>query len=155
MRPNGYTLATTRSYPTHGPAFVDYTAVSRTRPGIRLCGVNSEVFRLSPKLIFLRFRMLQGFECQELNAAVVVHFLKSMMIGSHPCYTLVKDCLELIKGDWILEIRHIFCEDNRCVDWLVNMAHDASYGVTIFDAPPQQVKVLMEEDMFGFGTLRP
>ncbi|OMP02723.1 mitochondrial 28S ribosomal protein S6 [Corchorus olitorius] len=34
------------------------------------------------------------------------------------------------------------------------MAHDASYGVTVFDTPPQQVRSLMEEYMLGLDTLR-
>ncbi|OMP14341.1 hypothetical protein COLO4_00034 [Corchorus olitorius] len=34
------------------------------------------------------------------------------------------------------------------------MAYDASYGVTVFDTPPQQVRSLMEEDMLGLGTLK-
>ncbi|PPS10722.1 hypothetical protein GOBAR_AA09930 [Gossypium barbadense] len=35
----------------------------------------------------------------ELDVPMVVHFLKSTMIDSYPCYILAKDCLELIKGD--------------------------------------------------------
>ncbi|KAK5843694.1 hypothetical protein PVK06_006152 [Gossypium arboreum] len=89
----------------------------------------------------------------QLDVVVVVHFIKSTMVNSHPYYTLVKDCLELIKGDWNLEIRHIFRKGNRCADQLANMTRDALHGVT--DAPPQQVRVLMEEDMLGFGTLGP
>ncbi|OMO68872.1 hypothetical protein CCACVL1_19782 [Corchorus capsularis] len=34
------------------------------------------------------------------------------------------------------------------------MAHEAPYGVTVFDIPPQQVRSLMEEDMLGLGPLR-
>ncbi|OMO81979.1 hypothetical protein CCACVL1_12120 [Corchorus capsularis] len=80
------------------------------------------------------------------DASVVVQFLQQNMMNSHPCYTLVRDCLELIKGDWIVEIRHIFREGNRCADCLASLAHEAEKGLTIYNEPPQQLLPLLQDD---------
>ncbi|OMO53937.1 reverse transcriptase [Corchorus capsularis] len=60
----------------------------------------------------------------EMDAAVVVQFLKDQLDSSHPCYTLVRDCYEIIQGGWITKIRHIYREGNRCADLLATLAHD-------------------------------
>ncbi|OMO84846.1 reverse transcriptase [Corchorus capsularis] len=61
----------------------------------------------------------------EMDADVVVQFLKDQLDSSHPCYTLVRDCYEIIQG----------------VSWC--------------DEPPVQLLPLLEDDRIGEGVLRP
>ncbi|OMO77546.1 hypothetical protein CCACVL1_14977 [Corchorus capsularis] len=91
----------------------------------------------------------------ELDAAVVVHFLKNSMVNSHPCYTLVRDCLGFIQGDWIVELRHIFREGNWCADCLALLVHDGDYGVSFYEERPGQLLHLLHKDQVRIGTLRP
>ncbi|OMP01714.1 hypothetical protein CCACVL1_03019 [Corchorus capsularis] len=79
----------------------------------------------------------------EMDVAVVVHFLRNSMLSSHPCYTLVRDCLEIIEGGWIIEIRHVYREGNRCADCLAMLAHDAANGLSICPEPPDELLTLI------------
>ncbi|OMO61183.1 hypothetical protein CCACVL1_23704 [Corchorus capsularis] len=90
----------------------------------------------------------------ELDAQVVVKFLRSTVIASYPCYTLIRDCLELINSDWIVDIRHICREGNRCADHLANLAHSTPNGVSLLEDPPDSITSLLEDDRAGRGVLR-
>ncbi|OMO49818.1 reverse transcriptase [Corchorus capsularis] len=90
----------------------------------------------------------------ELDAIVVVQFLKTKVSMVHPCYTYLCDCYELITGNWIAEIHHILREGNRCADMLATLAHEGPPGVTWVLEPPEQLQPLLAGDKSGEDVLR-
>lgn len=90
----------------------------------------------------------------ELDAAVVVQFLQSGVEDTHPCTTLVMDCLSLIREGWVSGIRHIFREGNRCADFLANFAQACPLGVTILRDPPPDIGPLLDADKIGLAIRR-
>lgn len=86
----------------------------------------------------------------ELDASVVVHFLKTGLGVTHQCSSLVLDCIALVQEEgWVKEVRHIFREGNRCADFLANFAQNCSRGLTILQSPPADLGPLLALDKIG------
>ncbi|OMO87284.1 reverse transcriptase [Corchorus capsularis] len=58
------------------------------------------------------------------------------------------------QGDWIVDIRHICRESNRCANRLADLAHTSAQGVSFYEDPPLQIQHLLNEDREGIGVLR-
>ena len=73
---------------------------------------------------------------------------------NHPRYSLIHSCLNLLHGNWLCLIRHVYREGNRVADCLAKMGHSLELGVTYFADPPSQVSGLLENDAKGLALAR-
>ncbi|XVF10255.1 hypothetical protein REPUB_Repub07fG0166800 [Reevesia pubescens] len=90
----------------------------------------------------------------ELDALVTIQFRLERVAEPHSCSVLVHDCLHLMEGSWILEVRHILREGNKCADMLANIAQDSQIDVSMLQEPPTVILPLQADDLEGSTTLR-
>ncbi|GKV51783.1 hypothetical protein SLEP1_g58408 [Rubroshorea leprosula] len=72
----------------------------------------------------------------------------------HLCSHLILACRQLLKRDWICQVRHVYREANFCADFLASNFRHLPMGRNYFIAPPPELEKLMEEDLVGPGTTR-
>ncbi|ONK72135.1 uncharacterized protein A4U43_C04F16120 [Asparagus officinalis] len=90
----------------------------------------------------------------ELDAAIVVQFLKEGIPHSHPMSIIAQDALALISDGWVTEIRYIYREGNRCADFLANLSQSCQQGVVILTEPPDDILPLLLDDFCGNPIMR-
>ena len=90
----------------------------------------------------------------ELDALIIVQFLKSSVDLSHPCSALLEDVAALVREGWVREVRHIFREGNQCADFLANMAQSYPVGLSVLCTPPPGLLPLLEADARGRTYIR-
>ena len=72
----------------------------------------------------------------ESDSQAAVLLLKSDISHYHPLYRIVHACTMIMAKDWICSIHHIYRESNRAADFLANLGHPLTLGITVFDDPP-------------------
>ncbi|XP_019163505.1 PREDICTED: uncharacterized protein LOC109159849 [Ipomoea nil] len=60
--------------------------------------------------------------------------------------TLIADCKTLMQSFLVFELKHVLREGNQCADYLANLGQGASWGTTILDQPPDDIKPLLVRD---------
>lgn len=59
-----------------------------------------------------------------------------------------------MKESWVKKIRYIFQEDNKCADFLANLAPNCQDGRSILVNPPIDLLPLLEKDVLGQSSIR-
>ena len=62
--------------------------------------------------------------------------------------------VQLIQEGCVIEVRHIFREENRCDDFLANWAQERPLGVTVLEHPPSEMLQLLYDDIFALPAVR-
>lgn len=90
----------------------------------------------------------------ELDAAMIVYFLKENVVTSHPYVILAQDCITLIQEGWLRDIHHIFRESNMYAHFLANLAQHCLLGKTSLSNPPIDLSPLLIKDILSTPSLR-
>ena len=59
-------------------------------------------------------------------------FISDNSPSAHSCAPLVKAMRDLIAMNWVMEVRHAFCEANACADGLAKHSHYSVAGLYVF-----------------------
>ena len=85
----------------------------------------------------------------EVDSALVVGLLQSGVGDSNPLAFLVRLCHGFIAKDWIVRVTHVYREANRLADGLANYAFTLPLGLLLLDSCPEDVTLVMVEDVNG------
>lgn len=55
----------------------------------------------------------------------------------------------MLKRDWNVDLKHIYCEANFAADALANYAHSLPLGLHIFSFSPAVINPFVRHDMYG------
>ncbi|KAL0700346.1 hypothetical protein Bca4012_056468 [Brassica carinata] len=85
----------------------------------------------------------------EVDSKMIVEFLTTGIEDTHPLSFLVCLCHGFLTRDWLVRFVHVYREANRVADGLANLAFSLPFGFHSFDVVPQEVVVLLHEDVVG------
>ena len=85
----------------------------------------------------------------ELDAKLVVDFLKKDLGKSNSINALVADCREGLKEIPLVRIQHCYRKTNKCADALARTGALMAQDFTIFMEPPSYVVFLLSLDSVG------
>lgn len=90
----------------------------------------------------------------EVDSEIVVGFLRSGIVDTHPLSFLVHLCHGFISRDWIVRVTHVYREANRLADGLANYAFSLPLGFHSLSTCPRVVDSLVFEDVVGLAHSR-
>ncbi|KAK9912978.1 hypothetical protein M0R45_036807 [Rubus argutus] len=90
----------------------------------------------------------------EMDSLVAVHLVLSPIDNSHPLFSLVVNCQELLERDWRVILTHVYRERNSVADMMASLGHCCDHGCRTFTSPPSEVIKLYEADLLGFTKPR-
>ena len=90
----------------------------------------------------------------EVDSALVVGLIQSGVGDSHPLAFLVRLCHGFIAKDWIVRVTHVYREANRLADGLANYVFTLPHGLLLLDSCPEDVTLVLVEDVNGVTTPR-
>lgn len=98
----------------------------------------------------------KGFSQIELcvDSEVVVNSIKGEGVGCASGCHLVKQIRKLLRGNWIIQIKHIYREANKCADLLANLGCDQHCSMVVYEQPPVAVLQALNADVLGVSTPR-
>ncbi|KAG7558418.1 Ribonuclease H domain [Arabidopsis thaliana x Arabidopsis arenosa] len=93
----------------------------------------------------------RGITCLEVevDSEMVVGFLRTGIDDSHPLSFLVRLCHGFLSKDWSVRVSHVYREANRLADGLTNYAFSLHLGFHLFVSCPENVNLLLLEDING------
>lgn len=68
----------------------------------------------------------------KLDSEAVIMMIKEGMEMKDSRSVLVQDCIEMARRNKFEIFHHVFCECNKCVDWLANLGQSGNWGTTIW-----------------------
>jgi hypothetical protein len=83
-----------------------------------------------------------------------VRIVQTGMSHSTAGNVLVEQILKMMALDWEVEVRHTYCEANKCADALANYGCMGSVDSQVFDCCPEFMKELFVADSLGITTPR-
>lgn len=91
----------------------------------------------------------------ELDSASIVDLLNSATPRpTGVLSTLMLECYHLVDSLPNLSFCHTLREGNRAADFLANLGHSSSLGVTVFDSPPTGISNILNGDRMGIAFPR-
>ncbi|KAK3221065.1 hypothetical protein Dsin_015035 [Dipteronia sinensis] len=93
----------------------------------------------------------------ETDSMSAVHLLNATLPQNHHLFSIAQACRNLMEEDWSCTICHGYRESNRVADSLANLAnlgHSLDLGTIVFERPPPQISILLDEDLRGLSFAR-
>lgn len=85
----------------------------------------------------------------EVDSLCVTQLIASSSVASNAYSQLTFSIQELLKCEWRVDIKHIYCEANFAADALANYAHSLPVGLYIFNSPLASINHILLHDLYG------
>jgi len=98
-----------------------------------------------------------GFEFiqLELDFVIVLSWITATTENFPPnVFPSMCDCKSLIEWAWVVQVRHVYHEANKCTDALAKRGNYQQQLLTIYDTCPNFVCHCFVRDMAGLGISR-
>nr|BAE79385.1 unnamed protein product [Ipomoea batatas] len=90
----------------------------------------------------------------ETDSEAVVQVLRKDGPVTPDASILVKDCKLLLDHFQEIKVTHILREGNQCADFLANLGQSSSWGTTILERPPDDLRIFLQRDAIGLASSR-
>ncbi|KAL5776524.1 hypothetical protein ACOSP7_009450 [Xanthoceras sorbifolium] len=67
----------------------------------------------------------------ESDSTTAVELISKKLSVNHPCFSIVRSCNLLIKGDWRCVVTHVYREANKVADSIASLGHSMGVGTDI------------------------
>ena len=99
----------------------------------------------------LGFKFIQ----QKLDFVIVLSWLTASTYNFPPdVLLLICDCRSLMERAWVVEVRHVYCEADKCADALAKWGNHQQELLTIYDTCPNFVYHCFARDLASLGISR-
>ena len=69
----------------------------------------------------------------EMDSLNAYNFVQLNVLGSHAHGSLIRAIRSILVDDWNVEIRHTYCEANKCANSLAKYTHKLSLRLSFFN----------------------
>jgi ribonuclease HI len=90
----------------------------------------------------------------QMDSSIVVTSIQHGKIGSTKGWSIIRKIKHLLNSTWSVRITHVYREANRCVDVLGNLGCTFLHGLHVFNNPPTEVKMVLDDDFRGVSFPR-
>ena len=94
----------------------------------------------------------------ELDYIAAIALIQKGTYGKHPYAMVLARVHDLLRRNWQVLIRHMYCNANYAMDCLANVGHSLNLGVCYFLSPTSCLGTILRDDLAGlvlFWTLAP
>ncbi|XP_030931901.1 uncharacterized protein LOC115957726 [Quercus lobata] len=104
--------------------------------------------------LFLCSNLNIQFLVIELDAKAVVDVFLNPNYQNIAVSPILEDCRQLLLRFQQIQVKHCFCQANRCADLLARMSLDQVTDFVSFNCLPVDIRGIVEEDVVGLFVNR-
>ena len=80
---------------------------------------------------------------------MIVDVIKNSAYVNHIISPILDDCRQLMTGFQQVQLKHCYCEANRCTDMMARIGADQELEYVLFSSPPVDLAKALEDDCNG------